>query len=150
MKTQFDDGDLLRAVFLGCAFARNSMDVILAYQAGWVMSCLAYGEELDAASKGHYRSVYARLSVEPDIIHLLVDVLELRFVGCQLLVKNVGSLRDSVNVVCSALFAVWKLRRFSESRLLSVGKAACSMVTAKATGFRSLLQFSRSKPSVFA
>ena len=67
MKTQFDDSDLLRATFIGCAAARNSLDVILAYQAEWVMSCLTYGGELDAASKGHYRSVCARLSVEPDV-----------------------------------------------------------------------------------
>ena len=67
MKTQFADSDLLRAVFNGCASAPDSMDVIVVYQAEWVMSCLAYGEELDAASKGHYRSVYARLSVEPDV-----------------------------------------------------------------------------------
>ena len=66
-KPQLDGADLMRTVFIGCASAATL----------WMSSLLTSSS---ADSKAVFRCL-ARLELVVDVIHILVNVLELRFGG---------------------------------------------------------------------
>jgi hypothetical protein len=141
IKGKFDNGELMRCIFIGVASVRNSMDVILTYLGEWVSLSLLFAPALDDAETPMWRSLWHTPGCEAYVIHLLVDVLEMRFRNDKLLVKEGSPLGDCTNRICSTLLAVWKDRKFCDSRWLSVGKSASSMVASRVTGLGGLLEF---------
>jgi hypothetical protein len=148
LKDDFDNLDTMKSVFIGVASVRNSMDIIITYIAEWVSETVSFAAPLDDSAKEVNRVIWATLGVADDVIHFLVEVLELCFEGGRLVVKEGIPTMDCINVLVPTLLGVWKIKKFSESRWLSVGRSARSMVASHLTGLGSLLDFARQKPSV--
>ena len=148
MKAYFENKDVMRMVFIGVASVRNSMDLIITYIAEWVSRTFSFASALGEAEKDLMKTLWKTLHIKDDLIHLLVDVLELRFESDRLLVSQSIATADVINLVVPTLLGVWKISQFTDSRWLSVGTSSRSMVSAQLTGLGSLLSFARQKPSV--
>lgn len=149
IKDKFDNSELLRTVFIGSCSVRNSMDIILAYLAEWVSVSIKFVAALDDSGKHDLRVLWRTLGVEEDVVQVLVDVLELRMDDRRLLVTAVGThQQDTINIVTSALMAVWRARKFTDSRWLSMGRSARAMVASRLSGLHCMLEYAAKKPSV--
>ena len=150
MREMFDDGDLPKSVYIGVASIRNSTDAILTYIGEWVSTSMQYADPLDPAEKQLWRTVWVTLGLKDDLVQLLADGLELRWIGGEhssLAVARTATDGNTISVVCSILLAVWNIPKYSDSRWLTVGIAAKSMVASQLTGITAFLQFLSKKPS---
>ena len=93
--------------------------------------------------------IWATLDVSSDVADLLVGTLHLRLDRTSLVVADTASATAGVvDVVIKALLALWGIRRFSDSRWLTVGPCARGMVAAKLTGICVYLDWVKRMPSV--
>ena len=99
MKAYFENKDVMRMVFIGVASVRNSMDLIMTYIAEWVSRTFSFASALGEAEKDLMKTLWKTLHIKGDLIHLLVDVLELRFESDRLLVSQSIATADVINLV---------------------------------------------------
>ncbi|CAK0861146.1 unnamed protein product [Prorocentrum cordatum] len=142
----FGDPDVLRDVYIGIASVRNTFDDVLKYVHEWAATSMQFSTPLGGAEKRRWRAVWGALMLDEEVVHVLTDVLECRFVDGQLwLSENAGERVDCVGLTCTTLLAVWRFRRFSDSRWLTVGASARTMVAAHLAGICGLFEWIRQK-----
>ena len=145
---KFDNSELLKAVYIGSCSVRNSTNIIITYLAEWATVSIQQVAPLDEATTNQFRLLWSTLGLDKEVIHVLVDVLELRMEGDKLLVTRGCPSHDLTSIVVSVLMAVWRARKFTDSRWLSMGRSARALVASRLTGLPSLLEYSSRKPSV--
>jgi hypothetical protein len=149
MPQAFADADMIRDCFIGVAAIRNSFDIVLTYLGEWVAASVTPGVPFTVVDKKHWEHVWNNLGVPDDVIQLLVHGLELRVDGkvLQVSAAELGK-GDCVSLVIKTLLAVWGIKRFSDSRWLTVGPCARALVASRLTGLSSFFEWVQRKPSV--
>lgn len=143
------DKDLMKDMFIGCHACRNSFDVFSTYLAEWISGAVCYTEPLPDKERHQWQAVFVALGVHDTSLLLLLDTLEIRFSEGALRVSHRNCQHaDVIGMVFRALMSLWKFRPFTESRWLSVGSAAKSMVAASLTGLSEFIAWVLRKPSV--
>ena len=145
---KFDNSELLKAVYIGSCSVRNSTNIIITYLAEWVTVSIQQVAPLDEATTNQFRLLWSTLGLDTEVIHMLVDVLQLRMEGDKVLVTRGCPSHDLTSIVVSVLMAVWRARKFTDSRWLLMGRSARALVASRLTGLPSLLEYSSRKPSV--
>jgi hypothetical protein len=144
----FGDADLMRDCFVGVDAVRRSFDVVLKYIGEWVSAVLTPSEPLSEHEREMWRQTWLATQQGGEILDLLCK-LELRQASGRLLVSSeVLAERDLVGQVVAAILSVWKFERFSESRWLTVGSSARTMIAACLTGLSDFLSWVKGKPGV--
>ena len=88
----------------------------------------------------HQQCMWTLLDVDPDLIVTLVE-LQIRFADGQLLVSSACQGRtDVVTTVVDTLGALWRFRKWTESRWLTVGASARVFIAGVLTGAGNLVQ----------
>jgi hypothetical protein len=104
-------------------------------------------EPMSESEKQQWTSTWRLLNIPGDVIHLLVEVFDLRCVQGKLLVVNTAMVFDDVtHGLHSLLLTVWKFRGFVDSRWLTAGHSSRSMVAASLTGISSMLEWAITFP----
>ena len=142
------DSETMRDCFIGVESLRNSFDVVLVHIHEWVALHLQPSDPWDSEEKQHWHGVWAALVVDEEVASLLRDV-ELRFEGGRLAVTaEVLSFQDPVGHVVTLLLGAWGIRRFSDSRWLTIGPCARGMIAAALLGLSSFVLWVQTKPTV--
>ena len=147
-KAEFDSSELLRGAYLGIESIRNSFDVILIYLSSWIVQSLTFATPWSDEERSLWASLWQVLGVAPGTIALLLG-MELRVSDGILIVSETwcGEI-DLAHRIYTTLLAVWKFKKFSDSRWLTVGAAARVMIAAHFTGVKSFLFSVKGKPGV--
>ena len=90
----------------------------------------------------HRRTMWHELGVDVATAELLASDLQLWLQGGRLWVlRGAFAYGDVWGAIASALAAVWRFQKFTESRWLTLGGSARTMVAALMTGLESLVRF---------
>ena len=142
MHRWISDKDLLRDVYVCIESLRRSVDLMRSHLAEWVAARISFVEELGADAIDHRRSLWQALDVEMETADALAETLQLRFEGGRLCVSASASGRaDLVDLVVTALSSAWAFRRWCESRFLTAGAQARTMVAAMLMGIEDFVAF---------
>lgn len=149
LKCSFDNTELIRKVYIGTAAVRNSMDIILAYMGEWLREAVVASAPLGLEQKRCLAALWTFLDVDDDVIPMLVDTLELRCSSGKLYIRA-DSVHDGdlITILSAVLLAIWKVRKFSDSRWLGIGRSSRCLIASRLSGMKSLLEFAAAKPSV--
>ena len=148
MRKWLGDKDLLRDVYVCIESLRRSMDLIHGHLAEWVASRIEFVDELQMDAVDQRRLLWQALDVEMETADVLAEVLQLTFEGGRLRVaRSVSARADLVDLIVTALSSVWRFKRWCESRFLTAGVQARTVVAAMLTGIEDLVAFIRADES---
>ena len=143
----FNCEDLAKAVYIGIESIRNSFDLVRLYIGSWVADVMRVVDPLSDVEVANLRRLWAILDLPEETVSLLAEVLQLRFIGGALYVTSSVETEDLVGLIITGLFAVFKFRKFSDSRWLTIGPSARTMVAAQLLGLSHLMGFIRERHS---
>jgi hypothetical protein len=144
----FGDADLMRDCYIGIDAVRQSFDVILRYIGEWVSTALSPSEPWGEDELCSWRETWSVLGQSSEVVALLCE-LQLRHADGRLRVSSrAAEAGDIVSKVVAAVLFVWRFQRFTESRWLTVGSSARTMVSAHLTGLTQFLTWVKAKPGV--
>jgi len=144
LPVEFEDADLLRDVYVGIQSCRNSFNIIIMYLAHWIALSITFVEAMGEEEKENWRTLWRALGMPDDVLHQLVDVFELRCIAGRLLVVARAEFHvDLVGALHALILAIWRFQKFTESRWLTVGSSARSMVAAQLTGLTAMLTWTK-------
>ena len=136
------DRQMMRDIYVAIESLRKSADLLSKHLAMWVSKRLRMVPPRGLAWVESQRVLYNALSVDWETVELLAETLELEFRDGELLVSNGADVDgDLVECVCATLKSAWKFVKFTESRWLTVGTSARTIVVAMLTGVQNLVTF---------
>ena len=141
MYSEFNDQDKMRDIYVAISSRRNSHDLLSSRIDIWVGKSIRFAEDRGAEWVQRWRAVWLALGVDVETRELLVSELQLHWDGAFLWVLR-GAFEDGdvMDAASSALRAVWRFQKFTESRWLTVGTSARSLVAALLTGIEDMVK----------
>jgi hypothetical protein len=131
-------------LFICVDSVRNGLASLLAEVGVWITARLQFETESWPAAE----IVWKTLGVEPHIWDVLVE-LQLRFHDGRLMVHaSVADDPSLADKLSSSLLYVWRLRRYTSSRWLTVGETCRTLVRAMLSGLGDLISFAKSNPKI--
>ena len=132
--------DFMRTIYIGVESLLNGIDCIDLHMGSWAARKMRFVEHMSAEWEDHQRSLWTLLDVDPDLVGALVD-LQLRFENGNLLISCTHQGRlDVVTTAVGLLGAMWRFKKRTESRLLTVGSSARLFVARLLTGVGGLVE----------
>lgn len=145
---EYSDKDLLRDIFIAAESLRNSINLIRDYLDAWISLRLDFAEPLSCWEVDHLTCLWVSLGLDSELVELLAEVLQLRFVDGRLLVSLANAQSDDVvDTVKSAFLAALTFRRFSESRWASIGTSMQGIAAGLLLGLDDLVEYIIADPS---
>jgi hypothetical protein len=145
---EFLDREVLRDCFIGCESMRNSFDVVLTYVHEWVATTIRPADPMTPMEKSEWKELWYSLGVNDEICDLLVGKEVRASDGYILVSSDVYDAADLVGQLVTLVLGVWSIRRFSDSRWLTVGPCARGIIGAALLGLPSFVSWVQKKPSV--
>jgi hypothetical protein len=134
----FGDATLLSNVYIGIESVRNSYLQLAQALPAWIVGAVSFTE---APTDGDIlRQLWASLGVDPDVTEELV---ELRVIYRSGNLQVDAAFQDSIDLVdrlSACCLAVWRFVKFSDSRWITVGRSARTMVAAHLMGLQSVVE----------
>ena len=146
MKEALDDKDLTRDTYIIIESLRNSYALLKGYAMDWVESRICFVPVMQMDEIAMRRDVWQALDVEMETVEVLSEHLQLRFEGGQLLIREGCQALphfELLDIIETALFAVFKFKKWSESRWLTAGGAARTMIASMLCGLEDLIAYIR-------
>ena len=116
------------------------MDLLVGHLDAWIASRLSFVPPKPFDDVERRRLVWQALDVESETVEVLAEVLQLHYVGGRLEVTDRmagdGDLSDTIR---TALLSVFKFRKFSDSRWLTVGTSCRTVVASVLCGLNDLV-----------
>ena len=132
--------NFMRTIYIGVESLLNGIDCIDLHMGSWAARKMRFVEHMSAEWEDHQRSLWTLLDVDPDLVGALVD-LQLRFENGNLLISCTHQGRlDVVTTAVGLLGAMWRFKKRTESRLLTVGSSARLFVARLLTGVGGLVE----------
>ena len=138
------DVQLMEAAHLAVESLRKSYDQILVHVGRWVAEHVDFVPARGMEDMCRHRVLWDTLGVEPEIAEAIAFTLQLhwcpvgeRLYVCEACQEN-GA--DAVGLITATLLRAWKIVQFSQSRWLTIGVSARTVVVGLLTGLDSLVQ----------
>lgn len=140
----FKDAQLLKDLYTAIDGLRNATDLLHRYFPGWIVTHLDFEDDENLPPQDELLELYLVLSVDTDIIDILIFDLHLWCVGGRVKVsKACRGEPDLVEKVSFALFGLWAFKQFTDSRWITVGLSCRGMLCGLLTGLDSLVTYIR-------
>ena len=140
------DADCVRNVHVAVQSVRNSMDLIVRHVGLWVARALRFRPVLTSDETNDLQCLWNCLGLEPELVDLLSETLQLRWRDGVLLVSEQLQGTDCVGLATNTLLTVWRFRQFTDSRWLLVGTTGRALTAAHLTGLPHLVQHTLNDP----
>jgi hypothetical protein len=138
---RFADADLLKDIWISMASVRQSYDAILRYLSDWIVTALSFTDKWADDEFATWKLLWETLRLDEETVNILM-YLQLRFCDGRLLV-SVGCRGDAdlVQAISTIILVVWKFRRYTDSRWLSLGYSSTNLVAGEFLGLTAMLSF---------
>jgi hypothetical protein len=107
-----------------------------------------FSEPYTEAERLMWRRLWSLLRLDDELIHLLADVLELRCIAGVVFISAAFEGDVPHELIKSVLITVWRIRVFTDSRWLTVGRSSAAMTASSMTGLCLFFAFIRVQPGV--
>ena len=153
MYEQCSNRELLRDCYVGIESLRNSADLISSQMARWITEKMRLRPDKGDAWKDEQQALFEALDVPFDIVDSLVHKLQLCYDGTTGILEIFEGAQeeldqDVVSEISAVLASVWRFTRFSESRWLTVGTSARTLIAGMLTGLADLVAMIRKDKSL--
>lgn len=138
----FSSSDVMKDIFVGISSIRNAYNIIMEHVVSWLPSVLIFVVETESPEV--LTELWQSLGLEDDIICLLVRYRLLWFDGALIVSADFQDDPELINELVAVLMAVWRFVFFTESRYLTIGASARTVISALLTGIGSLIGYCRS------
>ena len=140
LHNDFSNRDQVRDVYIAIESLRRSADLVSSHLYTWLHSCLQSTPCRGEAWVDQRRALWQTLGVDAETVELLSSELQLWWQdGTMWFLKDAFRDGDVLEAVASALMAVWRFVKFSDSRWLTVGTSARTVIAAVLTGIDGLV-----------
>jgi len=142
------DAELLRDVYVAIESLRNSADVISSHVAGWVTKSLRLHPDRGDTWVDQRRALWNALGIDMETAETLASDLQLCWLDGALCAREgAGGDADLCETISTCLMSIWRFHKFTESRWLTVGTSARTVVAALLTGIESLVRAIEKDPT---
>ena len=153
MYEQCSDRDLLRDCYVGIESLRNSADLISSQMTLWIARRMRFRPDKGDDWKERQQALFEALDVPFDLVDCLVYKLQLCYDDTTGVLEIFDGAQDEldqdvVSEIAAVLTSVWRFSRFSESRWLTIGTSARTLVAAMITGLADLVAMIRKDKSL--
>lgn len=146
MMETMSDPLLLRDIYIAMASIRNSWDLIQTYLLEWIASNIHFQPPLDSEEQEQLRTLWRALGVELETAEILASVLQVSFKEGQFCASSaLLDTPDWLDLLSTCLLSTFRIRKFTESRWLTVGACSRTMVASLFLGMDSLIAFIEEK-----
>jgi len=143
----FCNTELISDCYIVIESLRNSAQLLFRYMGEWIQDRLRFVPEDCLPQPQDLYELWTCLGVDPEAIEVVSEELRLQWKDGLLCVKDTAaSSQNIVGQVSFALLSVWKFKKFSSSRWVSVGCSCRSLVASLLTGLESLVAKIRADP----
>ena len=143
----FNDTELIQKIHVAIESLRNSFDLLYTYLGGWIVDHLSIVDPAQLRPADELRAIWTTLGVEPEVVELLSADLRMTWTGTRLLVSATSFHQGGVvEKVSGALLSLWKFKRFTDSRWISVGISCRTLTAGLLSGLGSLVSRIRACP----
>ena len=140
-RADVENRQFMRDIYVGMASLRNAHDVLAQHLADWVALRLSYGDRLGVDWVDGQRCLWYGLGVEAETVDEMTSALQLRWEGGRLWVsRDLSTSPDVVGRVTACLTSIWRFRKWTESRWLTVGVGSRSAVAGFLLGLPDLVE----------
>ena len=130
------DKATMRSCFIACESLRNGFDCLVRKVSEWLPQVIRY-EDWGCPDAGR---IWTMLNVEPEWVELLTQ-LQIRWdEGVLKIACAYDGRHDTPQLVATCLLLLWKFRRFSESRWLTLGDSCRALLASELCGLTALVQ----------
>ena len=149
MRALFKDKLLLRDCYVGIESLRNSWDLLTGHLALWITKRIAFRPSMGDNWCSQRAKLWDALGLKDELTRSLTFSLQLEFVDGRLLI-NETMLEEDPNIIATieaTLLDTWRFQKFTESRWLTVGASARSLVAGFLTGLPDLVEEIKEDPN---
>ena len=140
MWEDFNNKDQVRDVYIVIESLRRSADLISSHLYAWLYSKLKATADRGEVWVEQRRTLWQTLGIDAETVELMACELQLWWEdGALWFLRGAFEDGDVIDAVASALMAVWRFVKFSESRWLTVGTSARTVIAAVLTGIEDLI-----------
>ena len=138
MQAQFANKDLVSNVFIGIESLRNSYFQLCDTLPRWLARVVDFTETPLPAET--LRQLWTSLGIEPDVCDTLVELGAIWMDNALRVSAIHQASPDWFERLSASLLGCWRFVKFSDSRWVTIGRSARTMVAAYLTGIESLVQ----------
>ena len=132
---------MMRDIYVAIASLRNSADLLSSHLNQWLFKVVKFAPDRGTAWMDRWRALWLALGVDLQTTELLVVQLQLHWDGESMWVRaGINAELDVVDAIASALMAIWRFQKFTDSRWLTVGTSARTVVAALLTGIEDMVK----------
>ena len=137
-----EGSEISKSLHIGVESLRSGYDLLIKELGGWLMVSIEFVD----AGIPHAQDLWTSLSIEPSWVELLLD-LKLHFKKGRLCISRDFADDDSLaEKVSSVLLHVWRFKKYTDSRWVTIGESCRTVLIALLTGIDSLISRIRSNP----
>jgi hypothetical protein len=137
----FSSSDVMKDIFVGISSIRNAYNILMEHVVSWLPSVLIFVVETESPEV--LTELWQSLGLEDDVICQLVRYRLLWFAGTLIVSADFQDDPELINELVAVLMAVWRFVSFTESRYLTIGASARTVISALLTGIGSLIGYCR-------
>ena len=142
--SEVQERELMRDIYVGIESLRNSHDLLHSFVGEWVASRLSLHEGKPLEWQESQQAMWYALGLDPALAELLVNDLQLYFQRGRMWVWSAAAVAidaDVIDRITYAFKALMRYIKFTESRWLTVGSSARSLVASLMLGLIDLVEF---------
>lgn len=138
-------GDLMKDAFVTIASIRNAYSILMSSLPLWLPGVIHFVPAQQLESEANLLLLWQALGIEDEVLQVLVSYRLLFLHGRFVVAAEVRDQPDFLDTLMASVMGVWRFVTFSESRWLTLGRGARSLIASHLTGLFSLLDFCRQR-----